>query len=70
MISAIDIAVHYNLHNITGKAWVGGDNRVDTYSSLNDDKDPAYAALDAKHVVKESRSIQSLVLTVSVMFGF
>ncbi|HEX9613868.1 MAG TPA: hypothetical protein VGA55_00085 [Bacteroidota bacterium] len=70
VISSIDIAVHYNLHNLTGSSWEGGDNRVDTYSSLNDDKDPAYNPLDtSKHVVKEPRSIQSLVLTVSVMFG-
>ncbi|MBI2619335.1 MAG: outer membrane beta-barrel protein [Ignavibacteriales bacterium] len=69
MISSIDVAVHYNLHNLTGKSWIGRDNRVDTYSSLNDDKDPAYAPADDKHVVNEARSIQSLVITVSVMFG-
>ncbi|MEX1138117.1 MAG: hypothetical protein WEB33_04060 [Bacteroidota bacterium] len=69
MLSSIDIAVHYNLHNLTGKAWAGGNNRVDTYSSLNDDKDPLYAASDANHVVKDPRSIQSVVITVSMMFG-
>lgn len=69
MLSSIDIAVHYNLHNITGKAWAGGGNRVDTYSSLNDDKDPLYAAGDNNHVVSDARSIQSVVITVSMMFG-
>lgn len=69
MISSIDIAVHYNLHNLTGNTWEGGDNRLDTYKSLNDDKDPAYAVGDTKHVVKDARSIQTLVLSVSVMFG-
>lgn len=69
VIASFDIAVHYNLHNISGKSWVGADNRVDTYSSLNDDKDPAYAAGDTKHVVGEARSIQTLVITVSYMIG-
>jgi hypothetical protein len=69
MLSSIDIAVHYNLHNLTGKAWGGGSNRVDTYSSLNDDKDPLFAVGDNNHVVKDPRSIQSIVLTVSMMFG-
>lgn len=69
MLSMIDIAVHYNLHNLTGKAWQGGSNRVDTYSALNDDKDPLYAPADNNHVVKDPRSIQSVVITVSVMFG-
>lgn len=70
IISSFDIAVHYNLYNLSGKKWVGADNRVDTYSSLNDDKDPAYAPADTKHVVKDPRSLQSLVLSVSYMFGF
>lgn len=69
MLSSIDIAVHYNLHNLSGKAWQGGGNRIDTYSSLNDDKDPLYAAGDSNHVVKDPRSIQSIVITVSMMFG-
>lgn len=69
MLTSIDIAVHYNLHNITGKAWAGGGNRVDTYSSLNDATDPLYAAGSTAHVVKDARSIQSVVITVSMMFG-
>jgi hypothetical protein len=69
MVSSFDIAVHYNLHNLSGKSWQGGANRVDTYSSLNDDKDPLYAAGDNNHVVKDPRSIQSIVITVSMMFG-
>lgn len=69
MLSSIDIAVHYNLHNLSGKAWQGGANRVDTYSSLNDDKDPLYAVGDNNHVVKDPRSIHSIVITVSMMFG-
>lgn len=66
----LDVAFHYNLHNLTGKSWEGADNRLDTYTGLNDDKDPAYAPANTKHVVQNSRSIQSMVLTVSVMFGF
>jgi len=68
-VLSFDVAVHYNLHNLTGKSWTGGDNRIDTYTSLNDDKDPAYAPLDNKHVVKDPRTIQTLAITVSYMFG-
>ncbi len=66
----LDIALHYNLHNLTGKGWEGADNLIDTFTGLNDDKDPAYAPGDNKHVVQNSRSIHSIVLSVSVMFGF
>jgi len=66
----LDIALHYNLHNLTGKTWEGADSRLDTYTGLNDDKDPAFAPLNDKHVVENARSIHSIVVTVSVMFGF
>ena len=66
----LDVALHYNLHNLTGKSWEGADSRIDTYSGLNDEKDPAYAPGDNKHVVQNSRSIHSIIVTVSVMFGF
>ena len=66
----LDVAFHYNIHNLTGASWEGADNRIDTYTALNDDKDPAYALLNTKHVVAEARSIHSMVLSVSVMFGF
>jgi len=70
IISSFDIAVHYNLYNLTGKEWVGSGNLVETFKSLNDDKDPMYAPGDPNHVVSSPRSLQSLVLSVSYMFGF
>lgn len=66
----LDVALHYNLHNLTGKNWEGADNLIDTYTGLNDDKDPAYAPANNKHVVQNSRSIHSIVVTVSLMLGF
>jgi hypothetical protein len=66
----LDVAFHYNIHNLTGAAWEGADNRIDTYTGLNDDKDPAYAVGNNKHVVSEARSIHSMVLSVSILFGF
>lgn len=68
-VLSFDIAVQYNLHNLTGRSWTGGDNRIDTYTSLNDDKDPAFAPSDNKHVVKDPRAIQTVAITVSYMFG-
>lgn len=69
VIASFDVAIHYNIHNLSGKAWTGGNARVDTYSSLNDDKDPAYAAGNTTHVVGEARSIQTVALTVSYILG-
>ncbi|HLP15510.1 MAG TPA: outer membrane beta-barrel protein, partial [Bacteroidota bacterium] len=69
----LDFTLAYNLMNASGKEWEdvnpGVDQRLDTYLALNDDADPLYAAGSDKHVVSNSRSIHSIVFTVSVLFG-
>ena len=69
----LDIGLHYNLMNLAGKSWNDvnplQDQRIDSYLSLNDDKDPLYLAGSDKHFIGNSRSIHSIQLTASVLFG-
>lgn len=69
----IDVGVHYNMINLMGKEWkdmnAEKDQRIDTYLSLNDDKDPLYSAGSNDHVVSDSRSIGTLQITVTALFG-
>ncbi len=71
--TTVDIGIEYALMNISGKAWedvnVKDDQRLDSYLALNDEKDPLYRAGDDKHFIGNARSINSILLTVSVLFG-
>ena len=67
----LDVGLEYSLMNPFSKEFtsVSGAGREDSYRYLNDDKDPAYAAGDLEHFIGKARSINSLLLTVSVLFG-
>lgn len=67
----LDVGIEYSLMNPFSKEFtsVSGAGREDSYRYLNDDKDPAYAAGDPEHFIASPRIINSLVLTVSVLFG-
>ncbi|MCX6122802.1 MAG: outer membrane beta-barrel protein [Ignavibacteriales bacterium] len=70
---SLDFNLSYNLMNLFGKQWndvnPGVNQRIDSYLSLNDQSDPLYAAGDDKHFVSNSRSISSILFTVSILFG-
>ncbi len=72
-LMGLDISLQYNMMNLAGKNWTdknpAKDERIDTYLALNDDKDPLFGTDDSKHVVSGTRSINSILLTVSLMFG-
>lgn len=69
----LDIGLQYNLMNIAGRSWEDvnpfKDQRLDSYLALNDDKDPLFESGDDDHFISTSRSIQSVLITVSIMFG-
>lgn len=66
--TSLDISVDYNLMNLIGKSWdAAGDKRIDSYQSLNDDKDPLFEAPD--HFVENSRSISTMNISATLMFG-
>lgn len=70
---SLDLNISYNLMNISGKEWndvnPGINQRIDSYLSLNDERDPQYSAGDDKHFISNARSIHSILFTVSLLFG-
>ena len=70
---SLDIGLQYNLLNIAGKSWEDvnpfKEQRLDSYLALNDEKDPAFTVSDDDHFISDSRSIHSVLITVSLMFG-
>ena len=71
-LTSLDFGISYNLLNLIGRDWEDAnpskDQRVDSYKSLNDDKDPI--ALNAnEHFIGSARPIQSVQITASILFG-
>jgi opacity protein-like surface antigen len=70
---SLDFTISYNLMNVLGKEWhdvnPGNNQRIDSYLSLNDNSDPQYVPGDDKHFISDTRSINSILFTVSVLFG-
>jgi|SRR4030095_1665822 opacity protein-like surface antigen len=67
---SLDASFKYNMHNLLGKSFSGGENRIDSYTSLNDDPDPLYAANDDKHFIANSRSISTTQINLGFLFNF
>lgn len=69
----LDVAARYDAINLLGKSWNDpnplNDDRLDSYRSINDESDPLYRAGDDKHFIANSRSISTVHLTVTLMFG-
>ncbi len=68
--SSLDIGVKYNMYNLIGRSFSGGDNRIDTYTSLNDAADPLYSTDHDKHPVSSSRLISAFQFNLSYLFDF
>ena len=69
---SLDVGVSYNMMNLIGRSWEDADptkdQRLDSYTTLNDDKDPV--PLNAnEHFIGSARSIQSVQVTASILFG-
>lgn len=68
----IDLSVHYQLMNLFGKefsASTTSHERLDSYTSLNDDKDPLYQPNDDTYIIADKRSINNLQFKVALMIG-
>jgi len=57
---SLDLGLTLNFHNLLGKSFSGGDSRLYSYISLNDDKDPLFDGESDKHPIGNSRSISSI----------
>ena len=71
-IVTFDVGVHYNLYNVFGQQYTGtttNPERLDAYTSLNDDKDPLYEAGDDKHIIGNARAINAWQFTITAMIG-
>jgi len=70
---SLDFNISYNLMNVSGKEWndvnPGINQRIDSYLSLNDERDPQYSAGDDKHFISKARSIHLVLFTASILFG-
>lgn len=69
----LDVSAAYDMMNASGKSWEDDnptqDQRLDSYITLNDDKDPLYKAADDKHFVSNARTINSLQIRATLMIG-
>jgi hypothetical protein len=71
-VVTLDLGVHYNWYNLTGKQYNSINSnlqRIDAYTSLNDDADPLYSESSSVHIVGESRSINAWEFTLTAMIG-
>ena len=71
-VVTLDLGIHYNWYNLTGSQYNSvntNPQRLDAYTSLNDDADPLYSAGSDDHIVGESRSINAWEFTLTAMIG-
>lgn len=70
---SLDLGLSYDVLNALGKAWndrnPNKDQRIDTYLSLNDDRDPEYTVENPDHPVSSARSIETVTVFVAFMFN-
>ncbi|MCX8010841.1 MAG: outer membrane beta-barrel protein [Ignavibacteria bacterium] len=73
LATSLDLAVHYDLLNLTGKAWEdvepNKDQRIDSYLALNDEKDPNLVNVNDDHFISKQRTINTLQVTLTFMLG-
>ena len=72
-IVTLDLGINYNWYNLFGKQYTTvvttNPKRLDAYTSLNDDADPAYGMDDDINIIENSRSINAWEFTLTVMVG-
>jgi len=71
-VVTLDFGIHYNLYNLFGKQFTSistSHERLDSYTALNDDKDPLYQPGDDDHIISDSRSINAWQFTLTAMIG-
>jgi hypothetical protein len=69
----LDFNLSYNLMNPSGQSWNDSTpsqgQRIDSYVSLNDNRDPLYSTQDDTHFISHARNIRTIQFTVSLLFG-
>lgn len=68
----LDLSVQYHLMNVAGKKFDGDflkNQRIESYTFLNDDKDPSYSSNSDAHIISDSRSIGAFEIKLTALFG-
>ena len=68
----LDLGIHYNAYNLFGKQYstnITSHERLDAYTSLNDDKDPLYEINDDERIIGDSRTMNAWHITLTALFG-
>ena len=71
-IVTFDFGIHYNLYNVLGQTYTGtttNPKRLDSYTSLNDDKDPLFGTDDDIYIIENTRAINAWQFTLTAMIG-
>lgn len=71
-IVTFDVGVHYNLYNVFGQQYTGtttDPKRLNSYTSLNDDKDPLFGTDDDLFIIENTRAINVWQFTLTAMIG-
>lgn len=71
-VVTLDFGIHYNAYNLFGKQYttnVTSHERLDAYTSLNDDKDTLFQEGEDDHIIGESRSMNAWQFTLTAMIG-
>jgi hypothetical protein len=72
-MTKLDLSIQYNMLNLFGKTWEDAnpakDQRLDSYLSLNDEKDPLINLDGNEHFISTARTINTLQITAALMFG-
>ncbi|HMN17096.1 MAG TPA: hypothetical protein PKD03_05730 [Ignavibacteriaceae bacterium] len=68
----LDLNIQYHLMNLAGKKFDGDptkNQRLESYTFINDDKDPAALLGSTAHIISDSRSINAIEFKLTVLFG-
>ncbi len=69
---SLDLNLQYNNNNAFGREFnlgnVTSHERLDNYTNLNDDKDPLFG-LTSDRIISDSRTLSSIEIKATVMFG-
>ncbi len=68
----LDLSIQYHIMNGAGKKFEGDilkNQRIESYTFLNDDKDPSYSSSSDSHIISNSRSIGAIEIKLTALFG-
>ncbi len=68
----LDLNIQYHLMNLVGKKFDGDatkNQRLESYTFINDEADPAYLLGNTAHFISDSRAINALEFKLTILFG-